>query len=61
MDKHTKKKLLSSYQKTFFYFIVSYTWSEKNNRKKNEVFDRKGCCCDYNMYFCNRVIMKFFV
>ena len=21
------------------------------------MFDRKGCCCDYNMYFCDRVIM----
>lgn len=33
MDKHTKKtsKFLS---KDFLYFIVSYTWNEKNNRKK---------------------------
>ena len=59
MDKHTKK-LLGSYQKTFFILLFLIPGVRKIIGK-NDVFDRKGCCCDYNMYFCNRVIMKFFV
>lgn len=53
MDKHTKK-LLGSYQKTFFILLFLIPGVRKIIGK-NEVFDRKGCCCDYNMYFCNNV------
>ena len=43
MDKHTKK-LLGSYQKTFFILLFLIPGVRKIIGK-NEVFDRKGCCC----------------
>lgn len=33
-DIQTYKKTSRFLSKDFLYFIVSYTWSEKNNRKK---------------------------
>ena len=57
----TYEKTSDFLSKNFLYFIAFYDWHEKNNRKKDEVFGGKGCSCDYNVYFCDRVIMKSFI
>ncbi len=60
MDKHTKK-LLGSYQKTFFILLFLIPGMRKIIGKKMKCLIGKVAVVIIICIFCNRVIMKFFV